>query len=120
MRQLIFIILAAIEFCSCISKKNTTIEICNNTLYKIDSVRVLSYGVKEVFKNLNSNEIQKRTVTIKLPADFSKGGFTITIYKKDSVLNATGFGYYSSVVDIKNNYKVHILKDNYSIKEDVE
>ncbi len=101
--------------CSNIKSKPTNLIICNKTEYKIDSVRILSYGVNVMFRDLLQNEIKNQTVNIKAPSNVD-GGFTIVIFQKDSIVFAGGFGYFSNGFGIKEKYKVNIM-ENYRIQE---
>jgi hypothetical protein len=115
--KLFILVLICLSFCFCSSKsdKETTVIIYNNSKITIDSIQIVSYGMKEIFKTiLPQNEVEKK-VTVKYSGKFS-GGFGITIFEKDSVIKSTTFGYFENGSAIKNRYKIEI-GDGYSIKE---
>lgn len=110
--QLIPILLLVVSSCS--NTKSTEIILSSETTNKIDSVIIRTYGVSEKFVNLNSTP-QLRKISINTSHN-TEGGFTISIFLNDSIVNAGSFGYFSGKKDIKAKYKVKVLKD-YSIKE---
>ncbi|MBK8710281.1 MAG: hypothetical protein IPL97_00100 [Niastella sp.] len=114
MKTLLFLIFFFI-LNSCTNTISTLIIVSNDSSNEIDSVIVRTNGVKEIFYNVSSIP-QERKIYIKSEKNMV-GGFTITIYQKDSILNSTSFGYYMNVESIKSLYSVKILKD-YTIKEE--
>jgi len=111
MKLVFFITLTSLIGVQFIFNQSTELNVCSKAKGRIDSVRILSYGVREVFKNLQYDVNQNRKVKIEIPPDVREGGFTIVVYRKDSVLNATGFGYYTSYLDIQDSYNIIIQED---------
>ena len=102
---------------SCTDNKSTLLVISSETPKEIDSVIIRAYGVTEKFDKVNLNP-QQRRIALKTLKN-KEGGFTISIYQKDSLINSNSFGYFVNESSIKSKYKIKILK-NYSVKEEQE
>jgi hypothetical protein len=111
----LFVLIFLFPFCSNKKNKATTLIVCSKAKNKIDSVKVTTYGVNEIFKDLLFNEVKERTVNINAP-DNVNGAFNIIIFQKDSIVFSGSFGYYSNGLAIDEKYKINIMED-YTIKE---
>ncbi len=102
-------------WCNTKAQKNCNISIYNNTSYNIDSIRLSSYGVNYLFKELTPRKKIEKNISVKYSGKY-EGVFLLTIYVKDSIKNQTTFGYYANADDIKPRYSIE-LYDNFLIKE---
>ncbi len=117
MKYCIFIcLIVCAASCSFSTNNTTTIIINSKSESAIASVRISSFGIDEVFKNLKFNQPQEKIVPIKKTKEVSDAAFIIKIYNNGTVLKSHSFGYYSGTADIDDSYEVEILND-YSIRQ---
>jgi hypothetical protein len=90
-------------------------SIINNTSQKIDSVRITSTGLKEIFINIEPKQKLEKTFSIKHFPRY-EGAFLATIFIKDSARNQATFGYFDSPEAIKEHYTIEI-GEGFSIKQ---
>lgn len=106
------IVLIIIILASCGPAK-TSITVINLSGHLIDSLKISSYGFMFNYKKLKPNDTIRYNGKIDVRGD---GAFSTLIYIDDSLVNATGFGYFSTKSDIKPNYTIQI-HENFSVTE---
>lgn len=103
------------SFCSIYSDKAVNLIVSNKSQINIDSIRIRSYGVNEIFKNLGIDSIEKRNVVVTTPKNV-EGDFTIVVFQKDSIVYSGSFGYHDNSFDIHETYRITVLPD-FSVTE---
>lgn len=111
MKSFLFLFFGLLSFSYCGQKgnKNVTITIVNNTTYPVDSIRLSSYGVRTVLRDIQPG----KKVETKFAMDYSdnmEGAFLMNVYprnfsKKDTFYT---FGYFRNARDIESDYTVEL------------
>lgn len=106
------IVLIIIILASCGPAK-TSITVINLSGHLIDSLKISSYGFMLNYKNLKPKDTISYSGKVDVRGD---GVFSTLVYIDDSLVNASGFGYFSTQSDIKPQYTIQI-HENFSITE---
>lgn len=118
MQRSSFCLLACLSLllaCSMNYKKQGSFIVSNQSNFKLDSVRITSYGVDVPFGNLNPGERAHEEFSMEDTSATVEGAFLVKVYTKDTVWAQT-FGYFPNTSYIKSAYGVAVL-DDYRIKE---
>ena len=95
---------------------NKTITIINKSSFVIDSVRINSYNVNLVYKNILPNAAITNKFIWTYKTDY-EGAFYYTIYQKATVKAKGSFGYYANDYDIQSEY-TFIINNGFKIREE--
>lgn len=96
----------ALSGCTVKNQQNCEISITNNSRDTIDSVKITTYSVNAVFRNLLPATTQTKMIDINSTKKDQKGAFLARVYIKDSVKNSATFGYFAQPDEIKPAYSI--------------
>lgn len=88
--------------------KKIQLMVLNKSNESFDSLIIRSHKLNEVFLSLKPGDsIAKKVEFFSFPGN-GEGGFSISIYQKDSLVYGNVFGYFFNSSYVKENYKITV------------